>query len=173
MHLGTWQNECWFYFLIGRYLAHAFPLKQQECPHPPGVLLPFAHVWRTSASTKSWRKAQYSSQHFTVAWALGNRAPVSVFLVLAFVATNHVFSLFMTVLPLQLLSHDFQGQVGATHSECPLPFLLTEHRYPPFLASILTFTLWEFLTPSKKGSETKGNPEYSRKALTDSWRTQT
>lgn len=89
-----------------------------------------------------------------------------------FLATSLVFSLFMTVLPLQPLSLTSKAkrEPPAVRALCSL-FLQNMDTYL-FLPSNLASTLWEFLTPSKKGSETKGNPEYSRKSLADSWKIQ-
>lgn len=61
MYFGTWQNECRFHFLGGRYPTFASSLKHQECPHPPGALAERARVQWTLAVTEKQTKAQQSS----------------------------------------------------------------------------------------------------------------
>lgn len=61
MYFGTWQNECQFHFLGGRYPTFASSLKHQECPHPPGALAERARVQWTLAVTEKQTKAQQSS----------------------------------------------------------------------------------------------------------------
>lgn len=88
------------------------------------------------------------------------------------IATNHVFSLFTTVLPLQHLSLMSKAKMELLAGR---PFAHSSYR-----TQIPTFScppswhspfgnFWHHQESSLKPEET---PEYSRKALTDSWRTQ-